>query len=314
MSVQKLLPIFPWLTAVLWFSVFPPVGFWPLVFVAWVPLLTYVHVRRASTKSLLNCSVALFAGACIAFLWLRHVFPVAPIGVAIMPAVYVGMLGLGIRWGADRMGLPFWWLSAILMVGCDYLRSYLFGGWPFYQLGHGFADSALFRQSADLIGATGIGILPALVSAFIAAHVGGSLVDAPESGDAETGGRGDGGTLEMGSTPRRGWRRPGSGALLTVLGVLLLFSVYGFVRPGTVVTEVGPDLAVIQGNIPQEIKNEIHLMESAIYTRDQYFRLTELATQNEPKPDMRTETGHGHLAGNDVSPRGVSVGDEPGVL
>jgi len=101
-------------------------------------------------------------------------------------------------------------------VALEYLRSVLFGGLPWFLLGYAQHESLLLIQAADLGGAWIVSALVAFVNA--------ALVDG-----------------------RRAARWGAAGALAASLA-------YGAVRVGTVPVREGPLLALVQPNIPQDIK------------------------------------------------------------
>jgi len=60
------------------------------------------------------------------------------------------------------------WLFPCAWVGLDWLRSFLFGGFPWMDLGYGFASVPLLFQSADVLGHYGLTFLILLLNTFVA--------------------------------------------------------------------------------------------------------------------------------------------------
>lgn len=75
-------------------------------------------------------------------------------------------------WGAcrlrDRWGLALPLTLPVLWVGLEYLRSFLFTGFPWATLGYSQQDNLLLLQSADLFGVYGLSYLLVLANAVLA--------------------------------------------------------------------------------------------------------------------------------------------------
>jgi apolipoprotein N-acyltransferase len=140
---------------------------------------------------------------------------------------------------------PLW--SPVVWVALEYLRAYLFSGLPWFLVG--YTQHELFHtiQVADLGGVW-------LVSALVA-FVNGAIVDG-----------------------RACVRRAAA------LAVLLSWS-YGMVRAGTIEMTEGPKIAIVQPNIPQDLKNESLQGEKvAIDNYEKHLELTRKVAKE--KPDL----------------------------
>jgi apolipoprotein N-acyltransferase len=132
-------------------------------------------------------------------------------------------------------------------VALEYARGHLFSGLPWFALGTTQHGSLLLMQTADLGGVWLVSGIVALANAALA----------------------DG---------RRGLR-------WTAAGALALGLVYGAIRLPTIPLEDGPRLAVVQPNIPQDIKYvSIRDPEQAVSNYEKHLALNRQA--GEARPDL----------------------------
>jgi apolipoprotein N-acyltransferase len=137
--------------------------------------------------------------------------------------------------------------APVAWVALEYLRGVLFGGLPWFLLGYTQHEALRLIQSADLGGVWLVSALVALVNAALA----------------------DG---------RRAARWSAAGALVAAMA-------YGAIRVETIGWREGPRLAVIQPNIPQDVKSITRVDEARkkeIY--DKHVALTMRVA--DPKPDL----------------------------
>ena len=109
----------------------------------------------------------------------------------------------------------------------DWIRSWLFTGFPWLYLAHSQADWTALVQVSDVVGTYGVTALVVLVNAAI----------------VETGLRLREGRAVAARTP----------ALVTVPIVAAVLG-YGYWRPGGVEVEKGPSVLLVQGNVSQRDK------------------------------------------------------------
>lgn len=208
---------------------FPPARLSLLVFAALVPLL--LHVRRSEGRDVgwpffaygvVHLSIGLF--------WLRTVVtPVGPILLALLLTVlFVWPLGHALGY-LLRRGWSLLVAAPIAFLLSEWLRTWLFTGFPWLFLAHPLADYPILVQAADLFGAYGQTAVVALANA--------GVVLAVERARAGGGRR---------ALVPLAWPAAAVAALL----------VYGAIRPGTVEERPGPRVLLVQGNIPQFQKNE----------------------------------------------------------
>lgn len=157
-------------------GLFPPFHFAAFVWVALVPLLWAlwsVDGKRAGWKGF---AIGWLAGAVsgwVQFSWLNVV---SPLGAALLPmylAVYWGLFGafaatLGNPWknsGAGSLRVAFF--NAAIWAGLEWLRGWLFTGFGWNSMGVAFRETPLVAQSADLLGLTGLSMLPVFFHAVV---------------------------------------------------------------------------------------------------------------------------------------------------
>lgn len=143
-------------------------GWWPLLFVALVPLLgcvLYLPPLRSGCMGLL----AGWVYGLLTLHWLVVVLgkygglpPWLSIPAMALLALYMGLylalfclllsLFAGRSWHRERSIVALVWTAPILWVGLDYLRSILFTGFPWLDLGYGLYTQPALIQAADLGG------------------------------------------------------------------------------------------------------------------------------------------------------------------
>ncbi|MDQ7778469.1 MAG: apolipoprotein N-acyltransferase, partial [Planctomycetota bacterium] len=217
------------------------------------PYLLYflreTRLRRLALMSFL-LSVALFA---IGLFWIRHVTFAGVVAVALILSVYVAAFavvtkvivgGLPGSTGRLFLAVPVVWCAA------EYLRSISpLGGFPWFLLGHTQAAHLPIVQIVDLTGVCGVSFIIAMCNGLVA----GLICDWHREGFL--------GALFF----RKGLSR------CFVFVVLITVVVnYGFLRMTGMKDIPGPVVAVVQGNIPQSLKEFGE--PSSIF--DKHLRLT----------------------------------------
>ena len=159
---------------------FPPYSMGKLVWVVLVPLLIALWSlgeKRRKRKALLLG----YLSGCAFFLpnlvWLRSVTDVGWVALSLYLAVFPAMWALfaatlGNPWrGGRKDGLfdaPLHaFACAAVWAALEWLRSWLFTGFGWNPLGVAFHETPVFAQSADLLGATGLSILPIFMQAVL---------------------------------------------------------------------------------------------------------------------------------------------------
>ncbi len=166
----------------LWLALPGGGGFWPLLAVACVPLI--VCVCSGTRRQALG--LGFFAGTghfLLQLYWI--VFVLGQYGglplflsvpalllLAFYMALYVMVFSLLAMLFVHRFPASLsLWLLPCAWVGLDWLRSFLFSGFPWMDLGYGLAGAAALLQSADIWGHYGMTFLIVLVNTLLALMV-----------------------------------------------------------------------------------------------------------------------------------------------
>lgn len=144
------------------------VGWWPLLFVALVPLLLVTLNARPGRSAMAGFVCGLVTHLALLY-WILIVLGrygglplflslpglvVLAAYMALYPAVFCALLSLlaGRSWHRERPVAALVWLAPVLWVGLDWLRSVLFTGFPWMDLGYGLYAQPQLIQAADLGG------------------------------------------------------------------------------------------------------------------------------------------------------------------
>lgn len=226
------------------------IGWWPLLFVALVPLLLTVLYARPGRSALAGFVFGLVYHLALLYwilivlgrygglpLWVT--FPALFLLAAYMacfPAVSCFLLSLlaGRSWHRERSIAPLVWGAPVLWVGLDYLKSLLLSGFPWMDLGYGLFAQPRLIQAADLGGHFLLTFTLVLVNGLVV-----GIVD----------------------RQRRDVRwniRQERRLLVVAVGFLVFIGGYSLVRYQVVSTIAARSMqarvAVVQGNIDQAIK------------------------------------------------------------
>jgi apolipoprotein N-acyltransferase len=262
----KALPI-ALVSAVLLWASFPPLDLWWLGWIAPVPWLLLVRARPKPRR----LYTAGYAAGLVYWLasiqWMRLGHPTmytAWIAFSVYLALWVPALLWLCRQAVHRLRVPLMVAAPITWVGLELLRAHCLSGFAWYFLGHTQYRWAALVQMSDLVGAYGVSFLMMLVAAVVALAIPGSWlarwgVFVP---------------AEPPGPPRRLWPR------LAVVGALLGLALgYGSVRLRQADFARGPTVALIQGNVPLELKRD---PEATRRILDEYVRMTREAAERGP--------------------------------
>ncbi len=153
-------------------------GLWPLLAVALVPLIDAVRAVSARRAFLLGLATGLVHFLLLLY-WIVIVlghygglpwYLAAPalVLLALYMALYVGAFAAGAR--MVLLTLPATaalWLLPALWVGLDWLRGWLFSGFPWMDPGYALAGQPELIQAADLFGHHGLTYLLVLVNTLL---------------------------------------------------------------------------------------------------------------------------------------------------
>ena len=234
-------------SGLLLFLSFPPAGLYPLAWVAAVPVLWLA--AREPRKSLLPGYVA---GA-IFFLagleWIRHATIAGMVLLGLFLGLYVAAFAFAAGLLRTRLRVPLAIAAPAVWVALEAVRSNVMTGFPYLLLGHSQINILPLMQILDLTGVYGVSFIVMSANGLLA-----EIILARRS-----------------SEPRRFLYPIISAAIvaLCVAGSLI----YGHHRLATLQTRPGPEVCLVQANIPQDVKNSVSY-EQAVDMLVKHLRLT----------------------------------------
>jgi apolipoprotein N-acyltransferase len=160
-------------------ALFPPYGLSQLVWIVLLPLLFALWSLAEKKRKRKAFGLGFLTG--LAFFltnltWLQTVsdagWAALSVYLALFPAVWALFAATwGNPWRGEEKGLfhvPRHALACgLVWTGLEWLRGWLFTGFGWNTLGTAFHQSMVFAQSADLLGAIGLSILPVFVQATL---------------------------------------------------------------------------------------------------------------------------------------------------
>lgn len=255
------------LSGVLGFLAFPPFEFSFLAWICLAPLL--FAVRSCSPKEAILYSyiagLVFFSGLVY---WLVNVSIPGYMLLVLYMAVYYALFGaasnLVFRNNMDIMALPFVW------VVLEYVRGYLFTGFPWGLLAYSQYKILSLIQISDVTGSYGVSFLIASFNTALFAFLARSARKVHYT--------------------------------MTTLILVVLCTIYGVQKLNSSTMWGGVRLSVVQGNIPQEEKWDPDLAEKILKV---YTELTAKAAQAKPDLIIWPESSYPYLIGE-----GVNLPDE----
>lgn len=234
--------------AILFMCAFEPIGIWPLVLIAPLPLAWLAVHARSWRSAVLATFVAQFVAWMFMQQWLAHV---TVIGYPLL-AVYQGLFAAALVWVLRRAAyhrlvaqLPMTLRLPIIWVAVEFLRGDLaFNGYPWFLLGHPLIEWPVLAQSADIFGA--------YWASFMAAMPAGVLMDFAQWWRRRT--SSENGSARNTVIPMPTYRMV-IGCAVIVIAVHIANIGYGQWRIGQVDALVpGPTVIALQTNLPQSNK------------------------------------------------------------
>ncbi len=208
---------------------FPVPGLYPLAWVALVPWLVVLRDGRGRDAAL--CSAAMgFLAAGLGLSWQFIVTKLGGAGLTLAVGLYFCLASWLVRCAARRLRLPLVVAAPVAWVGVEFLRSFLFTGFPWLFAGHTQRPFLALIQVSDLFGAYAV--------SFVVVAVNGALAEVARAAVR--------------------CERPLARALWQVglaLALVAAAVAYGVWRLATFRPKQGPTVGIVQANIPQEVKN-----------------------------------------------------------
>ena len=260
--------ILPFLTALLLYASFHPLNLPVLAWVALVPLIIFIIRERKGWRAFLVSYLVGYIYFATSFYWLRYTVPVGPFLIPIYLALYFAVFALAVRFVVIGRRLPLVVVVPLVWTLLEFVRSFLLTGLPYFYLAHTQYSFFTLIQIADVTGIYGVSFIVAFANGLIA-H---AIMLSSE--------------VEMAKVKSNVQLRVGVVALAIMLAVSI---VYGFLRLNSLDIKDGPEIAIVQANIPQELKRfaarrgseEVQMELDEIYQK--HLVLTEKVTG---KPDL----------------------------
>jgi apolipoprotein N-acyltransferase len=265
----------------LWTS-FPEDGWSWLVWLALAPLFWMATLPRATAKTYLSAWLGGLTFWVLAVAWLRYTDPTAWRGWLALALFYSlwwpGFLLLA-RVAIHRLRIPLMLAAPIVWVGGEYIRAYVFGGFPWYYLAHSQYRWLYVIQIADFASSLGVSLLIAVTNAWLV-----DLVTLPLLYKVR------------GRSPRFSRRQYVRLCVMTILWGSTLC--YGAYRLSTAAFRDGPKVALLQSNIEQTHKAKPENHATTIMT--EFQRLIQIAMSRPDHPDLivwpETSFPHGFIS------------------
>lgn len=254
-----------------------------LALVAYVPLL--LVVAQANLKhAFFQSFVAIFIQYSIVVFWIYiavhvhgHVAAVPSVlvtmGLAWLMAVKGAVFFTAGRFLSQRFNISFLWLAPFTICALEYFKNfYVFNGFPWGNAGYSLGRIDEFLQLASLVGVYGIVFWAALVNSLLAL------------------------ALE---------REKKVVYLVAALSLVILAYAYGITRISQGKNEFAPSIkvAILQGNIPQEIKNDSRLYADDIMAI--YLKMQRKAKEEGAKIVIWPEAAHPRMLKKDIKDLGL---------
>ncbi|NLX58952.1 MAG: apolipoprotein N-acyltransferase [Phycisphaerae bacterium] len=224
-------------TAILLALAFPPVGWWPVAFVALAPML--VAVVRAPSRGVL--AISTFLAAVVFYAGELHwlAMPTVPgyVGAVLFCALFWPAFGLLAAYLVRQTRLPLAAVAPMVWVPLELLRSHLLTGFPWLLIGHSQAASPTLLQIVDLTGVYGLSALAAATAGLAVDTVTRPLF------------------LRYGQRMR--WSLSLKVSVVALAAAWAFVVVYGHYRLRPVAMADGPLVVVVQPNVPQDIREAL---------------------------------------------------------
>ncbi len=252
-------------SALLLWTTFPPLGWHWLAWLALVPFLTLVSSKRSASTLYLAAWAGGFVFWGLAVQWVRLTDEsawIAWLAMALALSAFWPLALVMIRLAVHRLKLPLMLAAPIVWVALEYVRAYIFTGFPWYYLAHSQHAILPVIQIADFAGSLGVSMVIVAVNAWIV-----DLLSLP---------------LLCPGTARPRLTNAQVRRLVAVACFVLGTLAYGGHRLGSSTFRDGPRVAMLQSNMVQHLK-DAHTHEETLAI---YQRLITRAVGAPRKPDL----------------------------
>jgi apolipoprotein N-acyltransferase len=276
------------ISGVLFVLVFPPFDFYPLAWVALVPLLVAVGGKNLKASFFLGTLTGFvyFTGTIYWIFNSMYFYGKVPavlsllllIALCLYLGAYVGIFSALFNSLSKNSRFPALFLVPVIWVTLEFLRTYAFTGFPWSVLGYSQYKFLTLIQIADITGIYGI--------SFLLAALNGAIFDVVVNWPKK-----------LSSMPLFG-RWPMTVGLLLLALIIISSLLYGMWRLKTDEGWQRIRASVIQGNVEQERKWNIKFQREII---DTYKSLTIGASKYSPDLIVWPETAVPFIFGHDES-------------
>ncbi|TVM04389.1 MAG: apolipoprotein N-acyltransferase [Candidatus Brocadia sp. WS118] len=207
---------------------FPPADLGYLAWIACIPwFILIITEEKYICLYSLGIGIMFFV---IQMSWLRHVTFIAWVLLSLYCAAYFLAFAFCTRFITSNLKLPFVVVTPCIWTACEFIRSFLMSGFPWFFTGHTQYRYLPIIQIADIAGVYGISFITMMVNAAIADLL-----------------------IRSFTSQRRAFFR-----LTCILPPVLVAAslLYGLRWLRHYHPEEGPVVCMIQGNIPQDLKFE----------------------------------------------------------
>jgi apolipoprotein N-acyltransferase len=162
-------------TAVMLTLAQPPIGWWPLAWVAYVPFIVTCTYKPLTTEkkvpdTFFMCLVAYIVSAVYwlgNLYWLSYVTVAGWIAFCFYTALLWPILVITLRW-CNRKKVPLVVAAPIFIVGIENTQGLFLGGFYWDHLSHSQYVNTMLTQIADIFGAAGVSFLVGMANGAIA--------------------------------------------------------------------------------------------------------------------------------------------------
>jgi apolipoprotein N-acyltransferase len=206
------------ITGILLYLAEPPLGLWPLAFVALIPAMHAANRARTYRGAALGGFVAGVAFFAPGLFWLTSTTIIGWAALALYCAGYIAIFSMLVRATSNILALGAGWTVLEFVRG-----AIAFTGFPWLLLSHSQYSFTPFTQILDVIGSYGLSGLLIALNALI--------------WKGAYGGR----------------RR----SLWVAAGIVAGVCLYGYIRMSTVTLQRAQRVAMVQASVPQEMKEAL---------------------------------------------------------
>lgn len=253
------------LTGVLLFLAFPPVDVFLFAWVALVPWFLLITFEQKTCRILFYSWLTGLSFNLLSISWLSIVTVEGYLGLCVYMSLYFVIFAAGILLPKRFLNVPFIVAAPCLWVTLEFIRSFLFTGFPWLLLGHSQYRILPIIQIADVCGVYGITFLIVVTNGVIADLI----------------------SLKFRrTTPHQKKMRFlfETSFALFLISITLTYGTFHLLGRSTITQ--GPRISAVQGNIPQILKNACDMN----FIWNTHEDLTALAVKDNPDLIVWSET------------------------